>query len=205
MPHTFDARMIAGLRKDVERVAAAAFEQERELTGLVQRLESPSQRRAADLLPAVRRICTAARDLRQRAQLIAAQFAGDGGERTDSRRPRVLVVDDSPDNREIAAATLEANGFDVITAGNGLEGVIAAHYAQPTLIVMDLSMPVLDGLEAARLLKASTPTRDVRIIAYTASADRQADSLSPLFVGLLPKPVDPRSLVSLARRYAEAD
>ena len=61
-------------------------------------------------------------------------------------RARLLIVDDSDTNRELTSAILEDAGFEVLTATNGLEGVIAAHYARPSVILMDLTMPVLNGL-----------------------------------------------------------
>jgi hypothetical protein len=74
----------------------------------------------------------------------------------------VLVVDDYGDVRDLLARVLEGAGFLVRTAANGLEGLIAAYEMRPAVIVMDVSMPVLDGIEATRLIKAGEATRDAR-------------------------------------------
>ena len=86
-----------------------------------------------------------------------------------SRAAAVLVVDDVDDVRNLVALVLRNAGFVVRTAVNGLEGLLAAYEMRPDVIVMDLTMPVLDGLEATRLIKASHATRESRIIAYTGN------------------------------------
>ena len=87
-------------------------------------------------------------------------------------RGRVLIADDEEAARRSLGQILEEDGFQVLTATNGLEGVIAAHYyARPSVILMDLTMPVLNGLEAARLIRASAATQDLKVIAYTARPD----------------------------------
>ena len=95
-------------------------------------------------------------------------------------RHAVLVVDDYQDSREFMSMVLHNAGFIVRTATNGLEAVIAAYEMQPAVIVMDMIMPVLDGIEATRLIKAIDELRDARVIAYAAqppidpAADRPA-------------------------------
>src|SRR5690349_8904957 len=74
----------------------------------------------------------------------------------------VLVVEDHDDARELVAHILRSAGFLVRTAANGLEGVIAAHEMHPHVIVMDIDMPILDGIEATRLIKADEATRLAR-------------------------------------------
>jgi CheY-like chemotaxis protein len=69
-------------------------------------------------------------------------------------RPRVLLVDDYPDAREMYTEYLEFSGYEVIGAGNGLEALQRAVDASPDIILMDLSLPVMDGWEATRRLKA---------------------------------------------------
>ena len=80
----------------------------------------------------------------------------------------MLVVDDYHDSREFMSMVLHNAGFIVRTATNGLEAVIAAYEMQPAVIVMDVMMPVLDGVEATRLIKEIDQLRDARVIAYTA-------------------------------------
>jgi two-component system, cell cycle response regulator DivK len=112
-------------------------------------------------------------------------------------------VDDSSDNRDMAAMLLETAGFDTITAGNGLEGVIVAHYTRPAVVIMDIAMPVLDGVHAARLLKASQVTQAINVIAYTAKMSLGDDApLDQLFVDVLKKPASPETMIGLVQRFA---
>ena len=85
-------------------------------------------------------------------------------------RPRVLLVDDYPDAREMYAEYLEFSGFDVIQAGNGMEAVQRAVDSAPDIILMDLSLPVMDGWEATRRLKADARTENIPIVALTGHA-----------------------------------
>jgi two-component system, cell cycle response regulator DivK len=88
----------------------------------------------------------------------------------NSERPRVLVVDDYPDAREMYAEYLAYSGFDVIEAGNGVEALERAADSAPDIILMDLSLPVMDGWEATRRLKADRVTADIPIVALTGHA-----------------------------------
>jgi CheY-like chemotaxis protein len=85
-------------------------------------------------------------------------------------RPRVLVVDDYPDAREMYAEYLQFAGFDVIQAGNGIEALERALDSAPDIILMDLSLPVMDGWEATRRLKADQLTAGIPIVALTGHA-----------------------------------
>jgi two-component system cell cycle response regulator DivK len=120
-------------------------------------------------------------------------------------RSRILIVDDSDSNRETTAAILEDAGFDVITATNGLEGVIVAHYVRPSVILMDLTMPVLNGLEAARLIRASAATQDLKVIAYTARPDLFDGAVTKWFVDVILKPANPEAIVALVRRVLASE
>lgn len=84
--------------------------------------------------------------------------------------PLVLVVDDFPDNREMYTQFLEFSGLRVAEAQNGLEALERAFALLPDLIVMDLSLPGLDGWEATRRLKADARTRAIPVIALTGHA-----------------------------------
>ena len=90
--------------------------------------------------------------------------------RSRSKRT-VLVVDDYDDNREMYAEYLRFAGFRTITASNGEEALTLASAEHPDVIALDLSMPVLDGWEAARRLKADPETKDICIIAVTGHAE----------------------------------
>jgi two-component system, cell cycle response regulator DivK len=84
--------------------------------------------------------------------------------------PLVLIVDDFPDNREMYTQFLEFSGLRVAEAQNGLEALERAFALLPDLIVMDLSLPGLDGWEATRRLKADARTRTIPVIALTGHA-----------------------------------
>ena len=114
----------------------------------------------------------------------------------------VLVVDDSGDIRDLIALVLQNAGFVVRTAANGLEALIAAYEMRPAVIVMDVSMPVLDGIEATRLIKASEATRDARVIAHTGNPSRDASLTGHLFAAVLQKPTTPDVLLATIQRVA---
>jgi CheY-like chemotaxis protein len=118
------------------------------------------------------------------------------------RRNAVLVADDYGDVRDLLAHVLEDAGFVVRTAANGLQAVIAAHEMRPGVIVMDVSMPVLNGIDATRLIKASDATRDARVIAYTANATIDDCPMQELFVGVLQKPATPAAVLATVRHAA---
>jgi CheY-like chemotaxis protein len=112
-------------------------------------------------------------------------------------------VDDSDDAREIVARVLESAGFVVRTAENGLEGLIAAYEMRLGVILMDVSMPVLDGIEATRLIKSSKATRAARVIAFTANPSLERLAGQP-FEAVLHKPAPPDVLLAAVQRAATA-
>ena len=85
-------------------------------------------------------------------------------------KPTVLVVDDSPDGREMLVEYLVFSRFQVAEARNGAEALDVARRVQPIIILMDLSMPVMDGWEATRRLKGDPLTQNAFIVAVTAHA-----------------------------------
>jgi len=120
----------------------------------------------------------------------------------EPRANAVLVVDDYGDIRTVVARVLEDAGFVVRTAANGLEAVIAAHQMLPHVIVMDVTMPVLDGVEATRLIKAGEVTRHARVIAYTGNPAFEASPSRMLFAAVLPKPATPEAVLHAVQRVA---
>src|SRR5580704_7981952 len=86
---------------------------------------------------------------------------------------KILLVEDNEMNRDMLSRRLTRNGFDIILAVNGQEGVDLALSEGPDLILMDMSLPVLDGWEATRRLKANTATAKIPVIALTAHAMTQ--------------------------------
>lgn len=121
------------------------------------------------------------------------------------RAALVLVVDDFSDAREMYAEVLELAGYRVEQADNGADAVAKARELHPSVIVMDLSLPVLDGWEATRILKSDPDTSDQRIVAISAhSLDahiaRVLDAGADAF---LAKPCLPDDLVSAVHRLLE--
>lgn len=84
--------------------------------------------------------------------------------------PRLLLVEDNEDNRDMLSRRLVRKGYEVTLAVNGGDGVAQALLLRPDLILMDMSLPVLDGWEATRQIKAAPETGHVPIIALTAHA-----------------------------------
>ena len=230
MSHAFNGQSLAQLASNLRHLVQRAREHEHRLTDLVMVVENghPSPpfdanaaavaRGPADvglmvsapsdpspLLSVVRALCIAGREQRQLAESIADSMFGElvNGAGTEPARRHVLVVDDSDDSRQLAGDLLEADGFHVSTAANGLEAVLSAHSRIPDAIVMDINMPVLDGIEAARLLKATPVTHGVKVIAYTAKADFYEGPLTRLFVDVLAKPASPDAITARVRRLVD--
>jgi CheY-like chemotaxis protein len=112
--------------------------------------------------------------------------------------PLVLVVDDHVESREICARLLALEGFRVATAINGLDGMVKALSLRPDLIVMDLAMPDLDGLDCTRQLASSSTTRDIPIMVLTAHStpEARANAAAAGARAFLVKPFDPPTLVA---------
>lgn len=117
---------------------------------------------------------------------------------------KILVVEDVDLSRELVVQLLE-DTYQVIEAANGQEGLELAEREQPDLILMDLSLPVIDGWEAARRLKAHSELRSIPIIALTAHA-MVGDEEKALAAGCddyLPKPLDEKELYAKVAKYLE--
>ena len=84
--------------------------------------------------------------------------------------PKILVVEDNDMNRDMVSRRLARRGFDVVVAVDGRQGVDMARTEAPDLILMDMSLPEIDGWDATRLLKADEATHEIPIIALTAHA-----------------------------------
>lgn len=111
---------------------------------------------------------------------------------------RILVVEHNELGRDVLVRRLIATGFEVLVASNGDEGLRLAETARPDLILMDLHMPLLDGWECCRRLKASPATRDIALIAVTARArakDRNR-AMETGFNEFATKPVDFTTLLA---------
>jgi CheY-like chemotaxis protein len=122
-------------------------------------------------------------------------------------RKRVLIVDDSDDVRDMWHDWLIIWGFDVDVAENGAEAVRKAAARPPDLVLMDWTMPVLDGLHATELLKADAATAKVPVLALSADtfAPTPQEALSAGCASFLGKPVTPESLLNEIRRAFRQD
>lgn len=115
----------------------------------------------------------------------------------------ILIVEDNEDNLVVYRTILEHVGYNVIEARDGEEGIERATEAHPDLILMDISIPKIDGWEATRRLKEQSATSDIPIIALTAHAleeDREK-ALEVGCDGYLAKPIEPRRVVEEVGRY----
>ena len=115
---------------------------------------------------------------------------------------RVLLVEDNEDNRFIYAAMLRHAGYEVLIAVDGHEGLRMGRTESPDLVLMDISIPGIDGLEVTRQLKADEATRRVPIIALTAHA-LAADRVRALDAGCdgyLAKPLAPPAVLAEVQR-----
>jgi two-component system, cell cycle response regulator DivK len=112
-------------------------------------------------------------------------------------RHLVLVVDDFEDNRSMYAVYLSYSGYDVVEAADGVEAVEVARRTMPDIVVMDLSLPLMDGWEATRRLKADERTRHIPVIALTghALAGHSRDAHAAGCDAFLSKPCLPENLV----------
>jgi two-component system, cell cycle response regulator DivK len=84
--------------------------------------------------------------------------------------PKILLVEDNEMNLDMLSRRLSRRGFDILIATDGLQGVTLAQQERPDLILMDMSLPVMDGWQATRQIKASEDTKHIPIIALTAHA-----------------------------------
>ena len=117
---------------------------------------------------------------------------------------RILIAEDHPDNLEMLTRRLERRGYEVHCAENGAEAVEKAKACAPDLILMDISMPVMSGIEATRALRASPDVSGVKIVALTAHAMESArrECMEAGCDDFATKPVDFAGLVALIEKYA---
>ena len=112
---------------------------------------------------------------------------------------RILVVDDNPTNLKLVSYLVKAQGYDVETAADAETALTAIGRARPDLILMDLQLPGIDGLELTRRLKKAPETADIRIIAVTAYAMKgdQEKAMAAGCDAYVTKPIDTRALPAL--------
>ena len=116
---------------------------------------------------------------------------------------RILVVEDQPDNRQIIRDLLTSAGYDLIEAEDGAAGVSLAESERPDLILMDIQLPVLDGYEATRRIKADPELRAIPIVVVTSYA-LSGDDEKARAAGCdayVAKPFSPRHLLATVRQF----
>ena len=112
--------------------------------------------------------------------------------KSDPTQVRILLVEDTEDNRFMMRRLLEMDGFTVVEARNGQEAVKLAQQESPQLVLMDLSLPVIDGLAATRLLRELPGFSKIPIIAVSAhdTTDFKAEAMEAGCNGYITKPID---------------
>jgi CheY-like chemotaxis protein len=117
----------------------------------------------------------------------------------------VLVVDNEPFNLDLVRTILTRGGFNVITASSGAESIDLVREHRPDLVLMDLQLPELDGLETTRRILADPACAGARIVAYSAMvmpADRQR-AIEAGCTGFIAKPVGARELINLVTGFLQ--
>lgn len=120
-------------------------------------------------------------------------------------KPKILVVDDEPDAVELIAFNLQAAGFEVVTAADGAEALRKTRSHAPKLVVLDLMLPEVDGLEVCKLLRRDPATAGIPILMLTARAS-EVDRVVGLELGAddyVTKPFSPRELVLRVKKLLE--
>jgi two-component system cell cycle response regulator DivK len=116
---------------------------------------------------------------------------------------RILVVEDQEDNRQILRDLLSSTGYEMVEAENGEEALTVAAAEQPDLILMDIQLPLLDGYEATRRIKANPALAKIPVIAITSYA-LSGDEEKARAAGCddyVTKPYSPRALLAKIREY----
>ncbi len=223
----FSPEQLACIRDDARHLAAQAMDHERDLEALVRAAECDignaklmssneattdelerlcaAQASRVETVEAARRACVNAREQQVTARRLLSRVNDEESveSQVGSLGIAVLVVDDAEDVRDLVAYVLRDAGFVVRTATNGLEALIAAYEMQPAVIVMDMTMPVLNGIEATRLIKATKSIDHARVIAYTANTSSLPEILiQKYFVAVLPKPSTPDVVLAAVQNVA---
>jgi two-component system cell cycle response regulator DivK len=113
----------------------------------------------------------------------------------------VLIVDDDPDSRNICTLFLQHHGYRVLEAMDGAEGVHCAREERPDLVLMDVTLPVLDGWSATQRLREIPETAAIPVVILTGHAlDRDREQARAAGAGYLPKPCPPRRILEEVQR-----
>jgi CheY-like chemotaxis protein len=129
-------------------------------------------------------------------------WINDQSERDAAQRPTILLAEDNDDARRVYGLILRHYGFAVEEAIDGAEAVRLAMEVRPSLVLMDIGLPMLDGWEASRILKADPRTAAIPLIAFSARVDSEVDLAERgTFDGYILKPVSPTELVRRVQAY----
>jgi two-component system cell cycle response regulator DivK len=192
--------------RDAERALALAVDGPDVDARQLQGRSSAQLMRAVERAADVRQACVRAREQQIDARRMVVRLEANSGDdfRSDARPPpaAVLVVDDADDVREVVAEVLRQAGFVVRTAANGLEALLAAYEMHPNVILMDMTMPVLDGIAATRLIKATEAIRHAHVIAHTGNPSFPDALVQRLFAAVLMKPTTPDLVLAAVRNVA---
>lgn len=116
-------------------------------------------------------------------------------------KKKILVVDDNKHTRLLFEDILIFYGYEVVDAGDGAEGIKMAKEHKPDLILMDLQMPVMDGIAAIKILKNDPETKDIKVAALTAFAMQEDKErvMDAGFDGYISKPIDTKKFSELVK------
>jgi CheY-like chemotaxis protein len=116
---------------------------------------------------------------------------------------KVLVIEDNEANMILVTALLKSNGWTVIPAMTAEEGIKIARAETPALVLMDISLPGMDGLTATGILKQDPQTKDIPVVALTAHAMKgdEGKALSAGCIGYITKPIDTRAFPKAVSGY----
>jgi len=120
-------------------------------------------------------------------------------------RKKILVVDDDKKNRYLISFLLEKNGFEIITATNGLEGIEAAKKQQVDLIIMDIKMPKMNGYEATKRIRRLKKYKSIPIIALTSYAmmEDKEKAMKAGCTGYISKPITSETFTEEIKKFLE--
>jgi two-component system cell cycle response regulator DivK len=117
-------------------------------------------------------------------------------------KPTVLVIEDNAITGEFVRLALESRGYSVLLAVNGKDGISMAIQHSPHLILQDLLLPDIDGLDLVERLRALPEVNRIPVLAFSAFRSKlDAAKLCPAFTGYVPKPIEPLDLIQTVGRY----
>jgi two-component system, cell cycle response regulator DivK len=128
---------------------------------------------------------------------------GDCGSRSAKTGPVIVLAEDNEDALRVYGLILRHFGYRVDEATNGVDAVALVRVVHPSLVLMDIGLPLMDGFQASRMLKADPETSGIPLIAFSARIDSTADLVrgTPTFDGFILKPVSPHELVRRVNAY----